>query len=60
MMKLKKDMAKELHQKRRKEGFIKKSYWVHEYDEDRVEEELKVILGQYWQNSELPNNKKSN
>jgi len=59
-MKLKKDMMRELDEKRRKSGFIKKSYWVYKDFEQEISEKLAYTLETYHKDVKLPNNKKSN
>lgn len=59
-MKTKSEMMNSLHQKRLDSGFVKKSYWVHKDLADNIHKKLIKELNLYWQNSELPNNKKSN
>jgi hypothetical protein len=59
-MKPKSEMMKSLHDQRKKAGFVKKSYWCHKDVANTVQERLERELSFYWQNLELPNNKKSN
>lgn len=59
-MKPKNEMMKRLHDQRRKAGYIKMSFWCHKDISSYAKKEIEEVLIGYWQNRDLPNNKKSN